>query len=98
MASALFRETATPGEAPPPATRATKIDYAAFGRALARSPRVSVDIFADAYAKRALLKAAGYTRLYGSGGTRVAIDDASDARIGRAFDATVRAYRNRTRN
>jgi|GEM_PF-3138299 len=94
LALARFAPRAPVAAPAPTRARATKIDYAAFGRALALRSGLSTDIFRDSAAKRAILKAGGYTRLYASGGRRIAIDDASDARVGRAFAATLRAYRN----
>ncbi len=92
--AALLAAGPASAAAPAPA-RATKIDYAAFGRALAQRPGLGSGIFQSTAAKREILKSAGYTRLYGSGGARIPIDEAGDARIGRAFDATLRAYRRR---
>jgi hypothetical protein len=83
---------AAPRAAP---ARATKIDYAAFGRELARRPGLSASRFESIAAKRAILKGAGYTHLYGKGGVRIALDDAGDARIGLAFAETLRAYERR---
>lgn len=80
--------------AAPAAKRGSKIDDAAFARALSgRSVREG--IFDDAGAKRAILRAAGYTHLYGAGGVRLTLEEASDARVGRVFASTLAAHRRR---
>lgn len=73
------------------AKREPKIDYARFGAALRRYGP-SLDPFKDAYLKSIIYRQAGYTHLYGEDGGRIALDDASDARIGRAFEKTYAAY------
>ncbi len=77
------------------AKRKTKIDYDAFGRALLEYPGLSNDIRQHAEAKRDILRKAGYTRLYGKGKSRVSVDEASDERVGSAFEKTLAAYRRR---
>lgn len=78
-----------------PAGRSTKIDYETFGRRLAQTSGLSSNPFNGTSAKRRILKAAGYTRLYGAGGKPIAIDDASDVRIGKVFANVLRAYERR---
>lgn len=75
--------------------RATKIDYDEFGRQLSRAPGLSANVFQHADAKRRILKASGYTRLYGAGGVPVAIDRAADARVGKTFANVLRAFQRR---
>jgi hypothetical protein len=65
--------------------RATKMDYEEFGRQLDRRPALDVNPFYHADAKRRILAASGYTHLYGAGGIRIPLAQASDARVGRAF-------------
>lgn len=86
-------ETAAP--APAPKARATKIDYDAFGAELRRRGTPDEGVFAQAALKRAILKAAGYTHLYGQGGVRVSLDEATDARVGAAFAKTLASWRRR---
>lgn len=74
--------------------RATKIDYEEFGRQLAAHPGLSSSPFQHAPAKRKILKAAGYDRLRGPDGP-VAIERATDARVGMAFAHVLRAFERR---
>ncbi len=83
--------------APPPVPerkRGTRIDYEEFGRQLAAHPGLSANPFQHAAAKRRILKASGYSRLYGAGGP-VAIESASDVRVGKAFENVRRAFERR---
>lgn len=80
---AFFASLSAP--AAPRPVRRTKIDYAEFGRRLASSPEVSLDVFRDSAAKRQILRASGYDVLIGKGGLRIPLDQASDARVGQAF-------------
>ena len=75
--------------------RGGKLDYAAFGRALRARPGLSSNVFEHADSKREILRAAGYTRLRGRGKTSVTLEQASDARVGRAFDRVLAQYRRR---
>jgi hypothetical protein len=75
--------------------RATKIDYAEFGRLLALTPRLSESRFRDTEAKRRILRASGYTHLIGPGGRRIPLSIADEARVGRAFEHTLETYRRR---
>lgn len=88
---------AEPLAAPAPAARAktTKMDYEVFGAELARRGTPDSGVFAQTETKRSILRKAGYTHLYGQGGVRVSIDDASPARIGHAFNETLKAWRRR---
>lgn len=86
-------DAAQPGPAAKP-KRATKIDYEEFGRQLARNPGLSSSPFQHASAKRKILKAAGYDRLRGPEGP-VAIERATDARVGMAFAHVLRAFEHR---
>jgi hypothetical protein len=97
MAAVAAGETAIEAIVPKgkPVARATAIDYEEFGRRLAGSPGLSLDPFKHAEAKRRILKAAGYSRLYGAGGVPIPIDQAADVRVGRAFANVHRAYRRR---
>jgi hypothetical protein len=81
--------------APEPAVRATAIDYVEFGRQLSRHPGLSLSAFRDASAKRAILKASGYSRLYGAGGVPVPIERADDVRVGKTFANVLRAFERR---
>lgn len=90
-----FRRAA---EKSPPAAapkRATKIDYAQFGRLVALTPRLSESHFRDTEAKRRILMASGYTHLIGPGGRRIPLAIADEARVGRAFEHTLKTYRRR---
>lgn len=80
-----------PGRKP----RATKIDYAEFGRLVALTPRLSESHFRDTEAKRRILMASGYTHLIGPGGRRIPLAIADEARVGRAFEHTLKTYRRR---
>ncbi len=91
-ADKAMRETAEPVVA---VARKTKIDYDEFGRQLLRSPGLSSNPFQHTDAKRRILKASGYSRLYGAGGVAVAIDRASDIRVGKAFASVLRAFERR---
>lgn len=75
--------------------RATKIDYAEFGRLVALTPRLSESHFRDTEAKRRILMASGYTHLIGPGGKRIPLAIADEARVGRAFEHTLKTYRRR---
>ena len=77
--------------------RTTKIDYDAFGRQLGLNPGLSLNIFGATDAKRGILAASGYTHLVGAGGRRIALADATAARIGAAFDKILRTFNNRSR-
>ncbi|MBI3563633.1 MAG: hypothetical protein HY079_00390 [Elusimicrobia bacterium] len=90
-----YGETAAPAPLPAAKAKRTKIDYEAFGEELRRRGTPGEGVFAQTAVKRAILKAAGYTHLYGRGGERVSLDDASDARVGGAFAATLKAWRSR---
>ncbi len=75
-------------------SRPTKMDYEAFGARLGRGlPDEAV--FAQTETKRAILRESGYTHLRGPGGARIAIEDASPARVGLAFNETLKAWRRR---
>lgn len=78
-----------------PAVRATVIDYEEFGRQLVRHPGLGPGVFQQTYAKRRILKAAGYARLIGPGGIRISIERADDARVGKAFASVLRTYNRR---
>lgn len=80
---------------PAVAAKTTKIDYDEFGRQLARAPGLSLNPFQHADAKRRILKASGYARLYGTGGVPIKIDDAADIRVGKAFASVLRAFERR---
>jgi hypothetical protein len=73
---------------------ATKIDYEEFGRQVKAHPGLSSNPFQHAPAKRKILKASGYDRLRGPEGP-VAIERASDARVGMAFARVLRAFERR---
>lgn len=79
----------------PAPARATKIDYDEFGRQMARAPGLSANVFQHVDAKRRILKASGYTRLYGAGGIPVPIDQAADVRVGKTFANVLRAFQKR---
>ncbi len=79
----------------PAPARTTKIDYDEFGRQLSRSPGLSTNVFQHTDAKRRILKASGYTRLYGAGGVPVPIDRAADVRVGKTFANVLRAFERR---
>ena len=72
--------------------RATKMDYVEFGRQLARRSGLDLNPFNQADAKRRILAASGYTHLYGAGGVRIPIADASDVRVGNAFLRVKRTF------
>jgi hypothetical protein len=88
---------AEPLAAPAPAARAksTKMDYEVFGAELSRRGTPDSAVFSQTETKRSMLRNAGYTHLYGQGGARISIDDASPARIGLAFAETLKAWRRR---
>ena len=65
--------------------KTTKMDYEEFGRQVAARPSLSLNPFEHADAKRRILSASGYTHLFGAGGRRVPLADASDVRVGKAF-------------
>ncbi len=75
--------------------RATKLDYAEFGRLVALTPRLSTNPFRDTEAKRRILAKAGYTHLIGPGGKRIPIAIADEVRVGRAFENTLKAHARR---
>jgi hypothetical protein len=72
--------------------RATKMDYEEFGRQVAARPGLSLDPFQHADAKRRILAASGYTHLFGAGGRRVPLAEASDVRVGKAFLSVKRTF------
>ena len=82
-------------DAPPVKARKTAIDYDEFGRNLASAPGLSLDPFKHADAKRRILKASGYSRIYGAGGVPVPIDRAADVRVGKTFANVLRAFERR---
>lgn len=77
-----------------PAPRSTKLDYDEFGRQVSGA-RLSANVFRDTDAKRRILLASGYTHLTGPNGTRIPLARADDARIGKAFENVLSAYRRR---
>jgi len=83
-------EAAVP--AAPRRARSSKIDYEEFGRQIAARPGISQNVFQHAEAKRRILRASGYSVLYGAGGIRIPLEDASDARIGNVFANVLRAF------
>jgi hypothetical protein len=72
--------------------RATKMDYDEFGRQLARRPGLDQNSFNQSDSKRRVLAASGYTHLYGVGGVRIPIADASDVRVGNAFNSVKKTF------
>jgi hypothetical protein len=84
------------GRTAPAPKQATVIDYNAFAAALDRHTGINAEnIFAHTATKRAILAAAGYTVLYGEGGVRIPLEDATAAKIGAVFKKTWAAYRRR---
>jgi hypothetical protein len=91
IAAAPNTVAAAPATAARP-KRSTKIDYEEFGRQIAGRPGISTNVFQHADAKRRILRASGYDVLYGAGGRRIALGDATDARVGAAFANVMRAF------
>lgn len=93
----LARNADDPGGAFDAPRRATKMDYDEFGRQLAVRPGLSLNPFDHADAKRRMLAASGYTHLFGAGGRRVPLAEASDVRVGKAFLSVKKTYDRRPR-
>lgn len=79
--------------APKKPVRATKINYAEFGRLSALSPQLSSSVYEDIEPKRRILALAGYTHLIGPKGIRIPIGLADGHRLGKAYANTLRSYK-----
>jgi hypothetical protein len=77
--------------------RSTKMDYDEFGRQLAARPGIDLSPFNQTEAKRRILSASGYTHLYGAGGVRIPLSQATDVRVGNAFLSVKKTYDRRPR-
>lgn len=77
--------------------RVRKINYAAFEEALETGRALSPVLHHDRVAKEARLRIANYDSLTGTGGMPIPLENASNWRIGKVYESTLRAVERRAR-